>query len=112
MIYVAMDQTHVVGYIEAEVGAFRRNRHSATLVVGIRHSYAGQGVGTRLFEAIERWALEQHLHRLELTVMVHNTAALALYQKRGFVIEGRRRDSLTINGAFVDEYALATLLPQ
>ena len=53
---------------------------------------------------------QRGLHRLELTVMVHNTAAVGLYHKLGFGIEGTRKDSLLVNGAYVDEYAMAKLL--
>jgi ribosomal protein S18 acetylase RimI-like enzyme len=39
--------------------------------------------------AIE-WARERGLHKLCLSVWPHNTAAIALYRKYGFVEEGRR----------------------
>lgn len=39
--------------------------------------------------AIE-WAREQGLHKLVLAVFAHNTAAIALYRKFGFVEERRR----------------------
>jgi len=59
---------------------------------------------------LERWAKKNNLHRLELTVMAHNEAALALYKKMGFEIEGRKKHTLFINGSFVDEYCMAKLL--
>ncbi|TWK28361.1 hypothetical protein CHCC20372_0996 [Bacillus paralicheniformis] len=30
---------------------------------------------------MEKWACEEKLHRLELTVMTHHTAAVRLYKK-------------------------------
>jgi RimJ/RimL family protein N-acetyltransferase len=39
--------------------------------------------------AIE-WACEHELHKLSLSVWPHNSAAIALYRKYGFVEEGRR----------------------
>jgi len=50
------------------------------------------------------------MHRLDLTVMVHNEAALALYRKIGFEIEGRKKHSLFINDSYADEYWMAKLL--
>ena len=41
--------------------------------------------------------------------MCHNAAALRLYQKNGFEIEGRARRSLMVDGAPVDEYYMAKL---
>lgn len=36
--------------------------------------------------------------------MVHNKAAIGLYKKMGFQIEGRMKDSLLVDGKHVDEY--------
>jgi RimJ/RimL family protein N-acetyltransferase len=58
----------------------------------------------------ELWAHRHRVHRLELTVMAHNAAAVALYEKAGFVIEGTRRHSMLIDGSYVDEYYMAKLL--
>jgi RimJ/RimL family protein N-acetyltransferase len=49
----------------------------------------GHGVGTRLVEAAIEWARVRGLHKLTLSVFPHNTAAIGLYRKFGFVEEGR-----------------------
>ena len=54
--------------------------------------------------------LSSELHRLELTVMIHNAPAIALYQKFGFQIEGTKRASLKVDGTYVDEYVMSLLL--
>lgn len=99
-----------VGVLGLTRGAYRRNRHSGDIFIGILQAYAGQGIGTRLFVEMERWARAQGLHRLALSVMAHNAAGLALYQKMGFEMEGTFRHSLRVNGTWVDEYALSKLL--
>ncbi|MDR6224982.1 RimJ/RimL family protein N-acetyltransferase [Desmospora profundinema] len=109
-ILVAEVAGRLVGWMELIGGGVRRNRHSAYIVVGIRQTYTGQGIGTRLFTAGENWARQNGIHRLELTVMVHNRAALALYPKRGFQVEGIRRDSLLVDGRYVDEYGMSKLI--
>ena len=73
-------------------------------------SERGKGIGAKLFEALEEWANQQSIHRLELTVMTYNTAGIALYKKMGFEIEGTKRDSLLIDGKYVDEYYMSKLL--
>jgi RimJ/RimL family protein N-acetyltransferase len=110
MIFVAEDERQLVGFLGAYGGNFRRNRHSAYIVIGIRQSFAGQGIGKQLFEALEKWAVDHDLHRLELTVMCHNERAIRLYQKMGYKIEGVKQDSLWINGEFVNEYYMAKIL--
>ncbi len=109
-ILVAEHEGELVGYVAAIGGRYRRNRHSAHLVAGIRRAFTGQGLGTRLFLELERWAVERGLFRLELTVMAHNKAGLALYRKVGFEIEGTKRASLRVDGRYVDEYYMGRLL--
>lgn len=107
---VAEDGGQLVGYIAVLGGSFRRNRHSAYIVVGILQSHTGRGLGRRLFTEADRWARQVGLHRLELTVMAHNHQAIALYSKMGFRFEGTKRDSLCVDGTYVDEYYMAKLL--
>ncbi len=109
-ILVAEAGQRLVGYLAALGGEYRRNRHTAHIVIGILQDFAGQGIGTRLFAEIEGWAQKRGIHRLELTVMAHNTTALGLYKKAGFEIEGVRKDSLFVNDRYVDEYYMAKLL--
>ncbi len=109
-ILVAEEGDRLVGYVEASGGEYQRNRHSAYLVAGVLQAWTGQGIGQRLFSALDAWARQHNLHRLELTVMAHNQAAIHLYQKMGFISEGTRRDSLWVDGVFVDEHAMARLL--
>jgi RimJ/RimL family protein N-acetyltransferase len=109
-ILVADDGSRLIGYVAARGGRYRREHPTTYLVIGILREYTGQGIGTRLFEALERWAREVGLHRLELTVMAHNRAGLALYTKAGFRVEGLRREALVVRGAWIDEYYMGKLL--
>jgi len=109
-IFVAEHDGQLVGYLSATGGQFRRNRHSVHIVIGILQDFTGQGIGGQLFAALEEWAHQKSITRLELTVMTHNQAGLALYKKRGFTIEGTKKHSLLINGQYIDEYYMAKLL--
>jgi RimJ/RimL family protein N-acetyltransferase len=111
-ILVAELDGRLVGYIAGIGGKYNRNMHSAYVVVAVLQALSGQGIGTRLFEELETWAVEQGIHRLELTVMVHNQRAIGLYGKVGFQREGRKRDALLVGGEYVDEYVMGRLLPQ
>jgi hypothetical protein len=57
----------------------------------VARQHRGQGIGGRLLDDSLRWARESGLHKVDLGVWPHNTAAIALYRSRGFTIEGRRR---------------------
>jgi RimJ/RimL family protein N-acetyltransferase len=107
---LAEDDSVPVGFLAAHGGLYRRDYNTAYIVVGVLQAYAGQGIGTRLFREVEKWAREQELHRLELTVMTHNKRAIHLYKKMGFEIEGTKRDSVCVDGTYIDEYYMAKLL--
>ncbi len=106
-ILVAEQDEALVGYLFAIGGRAKRNKHSAYLVIGISQNHRGKGIGTKLFEALERWAENHHIRRLELTVVIENDAAIRLYKKFGFEIEGTKRNSLYIKGKFMDEYYMS-----
>jgi RimJ/RimL family protein N-acetyltransferase len=109
-IFVAEEKEKLLGYIIVMGGTARRNRHCAYLVIGILKEYRGQGIGTSLFEAVNDWAGEHEISRLELTVVTKNEAGIALYKKNGFEIEGTKVNSLNIDGTFHNEYYMAKLL--
>lgn len=109
-ILVAEDHGELVGYLFAIGGNPTRVKHVVYIAIGVVGNARGKGIGTRLFTKLEEWAKDQAIHRLELTVMVHNKAGIALYEKMGFEIEGTKRHSLFIDGNYVDEYYMSKLL--
>jgi len=84
-----------------------RDRHSLHIVVGIRQAYTGRRFGFALLSELEKWASDHEVSRLELSVMVTNTNAIALYKKLGFKIEGTKSNAVFLKSGFVDEYIMA-----
>lgn len=109
-IFIAEDSNGINGYLFAIGEELRRKRHSVYIALGIAEGQRGKGIGTKLFETLESWAAGKGLRRLELTVMENNEAGRALYKKAGFEIEGTKRDSLIIDGRFVDEFYMSKIL--
>jgi RimJ/RimL family protein N-acetyltransferase len=109
-IFVVEHEGELVGHLVAISGHSNRNKHSAYLVVGILQEFWGKGIGIKLFEQLEGWARHQQIHRIELTVMVHNESAVALYKKMGFEIEGLKKHSLLVREQYVDEFYMTKLL--
>lgn len=91
-------------------GELKRNRYTATIGVGVLQAHVGRRLGRTLMEGLEHFALHAGIHRLELTVMTHNTRALHLYEKMDYRVEGIRRESLFINGSYVDEFSMSKLI--
>lgn len=110
VILLSEMESKLTGYLFALGGQTLKNKHNAYIVIGILSEKRGQGIGTALFNHLERWALKIGLHRLELTVLTDNIAGIKLYQKTGFEIEGVKRDSLFTQGKFADEYVMSKIL--
>jgi RimJ/RimL family protein N-acetyltransferase len=111
VVIVAGRRDDLAGYVELAGGKFRRNRSTTHVIIGVLAEASGKGVGTGLLEEAKRWAAARGLRRIELNVMAHNHRAIALYERAGFVHEGRRVDCLLIDGKFLDELYMAMILP-
>ncbi|MBH8597263.1 MULTISPECIES: GNAT family N-acetyltransferase [unclassified Thermoactinomyces] len=109
-VFIAEEGEKIFGFIEVFGGGFRRNRATAHLVLGLLREARGQGWGSKLLHAAENWARQHRIHRLELTVMTYNVAAVSLYEKMGFQREGTRKHSLILEDRFVDEYYMGKIL--
>lgn len=74
--------------------------------------WQGRGVGTALMAAAcdlaYRWL---PVLRIELTVYVNNTLAIALYEKFGFERKRLLRLYVLQDGGYVNAYAMARLRP-
>jgi RimJ/RimL family protein N-acetyltransferase len=110
VIIVADAGDYLAGYVELTGGSLRRSRTTAYVVLGVLAHAAGQGLGTGLLRQATDWATAHGLHRLELTVMAHNTRAIRLYERMGFAVEGRRAECLIVDGQFVDELSMAAII--
>jgi putative acetyltransferase len=89
-----------------------RRRHAGNLGMSVRDDRQGFGVGTALLRAaIELADGWLNYQRLELLVYTDNLAALHLYRKFGFAIEGTCRAYAFRDGSYVDAYQMARLHP-
>lgn len=111
-LIAAEENGELVGFLSADRGGHARTRHSAYVVCGVREKFRRQGLGTKFFAALDRWAREHKIHRLELTVLCENIAALSLYLKSGFQIEGVARHTMRVRGVYKDEYHMSRIFPE
>jgi L-phenylalanine/L-methionine N-acetyltransferase len=93
-------------------GPHARRRHVMGLGISVAPQAQRQGVGSALMAALcdyaDRWA---GVLRLELTVYTDNAAAIRLYRKFGFEVEGTMRGYALRDGVYVDALAMARLHP-
>lgn len=95
------------------VGAHLRRRHAAMLGISVASSAQRQGLGSALMKALcdyaDGWA---QILRIELTVFADNAAAIALYRRFDFEVEGTHRAYALRDGAYVDVHTMARLHPR
>lgn len=109
-ILVAEENEEIIGFLSAEGGAAKKNRHSVYIVIGILQQHTGKKIGTKLFETLIDWAKKSQITKLELTVMIPNEHAVNLYKKMGFEIEGIKKCSMYMSGIYIDEYYMGKIL--
>ena len=108
---VACVEGEVVGSLGLETAPTRpRMRHVGSIGMAVRDDWQGRGVGTALMGAAldlaDNWL---NLTRIELRVYVDNSAAVALYKKFGFEIEGTHHRLAFRDGEYVDAYSMDRL---
>jgi len=85
-----------------------RMRHVAGCGVSVYPDYWNKGAGSALMAVLvdlaDNWL---NLKRIELEVFVDNAAAIHLYEKFGFVIEGTKRKYAFREGEYVDTHVMA-----
>ena len=100
----------VVGWADIFPSENPRLKHRGSLGMGLVKSHRGQGLGTKLLSSALAKAKEFGLEKVELTVYTTNTAAIALYKKLGFEIEGHIKHYRKLDGVYFDCLAMGKFL--
>ena len=108
---VAEADRQIIGILTCVGGKRRALRHVTTLGLSVRQEWRGRGVGTALMRAAIEWARGTGVvKRIELHAFARNQAAIRLYERLGFVTEGRRRRAVFRDGEYQDDVIMALLL--
>ena len=109
---LALLNDEIAGLVNITADQRKRVRHIGDLFIVIGKKYWNNGLGSLLIEEAIEWAQASGiLRRLQLTVQTRNQAAVHLYQKYGFVIEGRQeRGAYIEEGKFIDVYWMGKLI--
>ena len=107
---VAASGERVIGNLSISRDHHPATRHVATLGMFVAADWRGRGVGSALMAEALTWARAAGVERVELTVYPHNTAAVALYRKFGFVEEGRLVRHAKKSYGYEDEILMAARL--
>ncbi|MGE3344737.1 MAG: N-acetyltransferase family protein [Vicinamibacterales bacterium] len=107
---VAATADAIIGWCDLTPKFMAGFRHTATLGMGVLPAHRGHGIGRALLRAVLQRAAEGgQLNRIELEVYTSNVAAVALYERFGFLREGIKRRARVIDGHTDDILCMALL---
>ena len=83
----------------------------ATMAIGISNpALLGKGFGTEAIILLLRHAFgDMGLHRIGIRVLAYNKRAIRAYEKCGFTVEGRERETAYVNGRWHDDIMMGLL---
>ena len=100
----------VVGQLGLQTFIKPRRKHVAAFGLAVCASVLGSGVASKLVSAAldlcDNWL---NIERVELEVYTDNHAAIGLYKKFNFEIEGEHRNYAFRNGEYVNSYSMSRL---
>lgn len=89
----------IVGHVDLRARPEPFTSHRCLLGMGVHRDHRRRGLGLRLVEWAASWAREHTaLEWLDLEVISTNAAAVALYEKAGFIAAGEICDLFRIDG--------------
>ena len=100
----------VVGWCDIARHTRAGFEHCGRLGMGLLPEARGKGVGERLLRAVLREAKGQAFERVELEVFGSNTKAQALYQRLGFIEEGRKVGARKLDDVYDDDVLMVRWL--
>lgn len=104
----------VGGEVAASLGVRRGERpgerHACEFGIVVADRFRGIGVGRALLEAVETWAREQGVEKINLRVFSTNAGARALYERMGYEVEGIERRAAKFPDEYVDHVRMAKFL--
>ncbi|HEV2889561.1 MAG TPA: GNAT family protein [Frankiaceae bacterium] len=103
----------VEGTLVGRAGVFGFNMLARSCEVGLHFAPGerGKGYGREVLALLVDFAFRhRNMHRVHLSCLANNEAAIRCYTAAGFVEEGRRRESAWVEGAYVDEVLMSRLV--
>jgi RimJ/RimL family protein N-acetyltransferase len=106
---------YIIGEIDGEIagslsfhpGRRPRLQHAGEFGISVLRTYWNLGIGSHLLAYLIDWARQAgSIRKINLRVRVDNLPAIHLYEKYGFVQEGRITREFYLHGQFVDSFVM------
>jgi len=103
LVVVAVLDSQVIGSLDFSPGHRKRIAHTGEFGMSISHDHREDGIGYQLLRVLLDWACTHaEIEKIYLKVHATNERAIRLYQKCGFLEEGRFAKDLKLGD---DSYA-------
>lgn len=107
-LWAVFQDNVMVGHFQLSLN--RRLRTAGLGRIAISPTLRGRGLAQPIMDLILRRAFEMDwVHRVDLLVYSHNTSAIRVYQRAGFVLEGTRRETTPIHDEVWDTHIMSML---
>lgn len=100
--YYAIENESVIGWCDVSPFTNPRLAHRGGLGMGCLPGFRGKGIGSLLLEATLNHSKKIGLEKVELNVYTSNLAAIKLYEKFGFEVEGTIKKYRKLDGQYFD----------
>lgn len=99
--FYAIKEGEVIGWCDILPNIFEGLKHVGNLGMGVINGYRGQGIGFKLLNYTINYAKSNNgIEKVELEVFESNKDAIRLYEKFGFIHEGRKVKSRKLDGEY------------
>jgi GNAT superfamily N-acetyltransferase len=92
-------ERHLAGHIDLRARPEPYAAHRCQLGMGVERDARQCGLGRRLIDHAEKWALDEAgMAWIDLQVLTVNEPAMRLYQRAGYAVTGEMADMFRIDG--------------
>ncbi|GAV23416.1 GNAT family N-acetyltransferase [Carboxydothermus pertinax] len=106
LMAVAEHRGRIVGSISFKPSVGTQFSHYGEMGIAVLKEFWGEGLGYTLISYLKKWAKDMGVRKINLNVRVDNKRAISLYEKAGFVYEGRISRHYLIDGVFYDSFIM------
>ena len=105
IMLLGMLDDEIVSVLSFSAGRRPRVRHFGEFGLSVRKAYWGLGIGALVLDALIVWARATGvITKINLSVRTDNARAIALYERKGFTIEGTIHRAIFMDDQYYDNY--------
>lgn len=111
IMLLAMDGDEIAGIGTIHSGNKIKARHQGELGIVVAKKYQAQGIGSEIIRRLIEFCKGNGITtRIQLDTRCDNEVAVKLYERFGFEIEGRLKNTTLLNGVYYDLYVMGLML--